>query len=211
MARRFVEKRRDTFSKAPKPLILLIAEGRNVTETLFFRQFQEQHSSFNIKILTPGSATDPERMLQTLERFWYQNDMSFSKGDKGYVVLDLDCNEQKARIIEKLENGSKIAKFIVSNPCLEVWFVLHFQYSTHVYSDGKEVLEDLRKHIPDYPKNTDVAPRLSGSLETALENARKLVNHFDKLGYHWPSKECNPRTDVPEIIYEIKRLGGDVH
>ena len=209
MARSFSEKKRDTFVKTPKPLLLLIAEGRNVTETQYFRQFQRQHSAFNIKILTPGSATDPDKMLETLERYWKQYDMSYARGDQGFVVLDLDCNEKKARLIEKLESGSKIARFIVSNPCFEVWFVLHYRCSTHVYSDGGEVIKDLRRFIPDYQKNTDVTASLSGMLDTAMENARKLVEYCEEMGYHWPSNECNPRTDVPAIIHEIKRMGGD--
>ncbi len=211
MPRSFSEKKRDSSAKIPKPLLLLIAEGRNVTETQYFRQFQQQHSAFNIKILTPGSATDPNTMLETLERFWKQYEMSYARGDQGFVVLDLDCNEKKARLIEKLESGSRIARFIVSNPCFEVWFVLHFRYSTHVYSDGDEVIKDLKKYIPEYQKNTDVTAPLSGMLDTAMENARKLVEYCEEMGYHWPSNDCNPRTDVPIIIHEIKRLGGDVN
>ena len=210
MARSFPVKKRDTFVKIPKPLLLLIVEGRNVTETQYFRQFQRQHSAFNIKILTPGSATDPDNMLETLEHYWKQYDMSYARGDRGFVVLDLDCNEKKAHLIEKLESGSKIVRFIVSNPCFEVWFILHYRYSTHVYTDGNEVIKDLKKYIPEYQKNTDVAEMLSGMLDVAMENARKLVEYYEEMGYHWPSNDCNPRTDVPEIIYEIKRMGGDV-
>lgn len=210
MTRSFSEKKRDSSVKKPKPLLLLIVEGRNVTETQYFRQFQRQYSSFNIKILTPGSATDPAKMMETLERYWKQYDMSDARGDHGYVVLDLDCNEKKAHLIEKLGSSSKIARFIVSNPCFEVWFVLHYHYSTHVYSDGNEVVKDLRRFIPDYQKNTEVTSKLNGMLDTAMENARKLVDHYEGLGYPWPSIDCNPRTDVPEIINEIRQMGGEV-
>ena len=208
MTRSFSVKVRDSSAKTPKPLLLLIAEGRNVTETQYFRQFQRQHSAFNIKILTPGSATDPDKMLETLERYWKKYDMSDARGDQGFVVLDLDCNEKKARLIEKLQSGSKIARFIVSNPCFEVWFVLHYRYSTHVYSDGNAVIKELKNYIPDYQKNTDVTELLSGKLDAAMKNAHKLVEHYEEIGYHWPSNECNPRTDVPKIIFEIKRMGG---
>jgi len=211
MKRSFSEKKRDSFLKFPKPLLLLIVEGKNVTETQYFRQFQRQHSAFNLKILTPGSATDPEKMLETLESFWKKYDMSFSRGDRGFVVLDLDCNEKKANLIKKLEKGSEIAKFIVSNPCFEVWFVLHYRYSTHIFTDGNEVIRELKKYIPDYQKNTDVTEALSGKLDLALDNARKLVEYYEEMGYHWPSNKCNPRTDVLEIIDEIQRMGGDVN
>ena len=183
----------------------------NEAETQYFRQYQRQRAPFNIKILTPGSATGPERMLETLERYWKQYDMSHTRGDQGFVVLDLDCNEKKALLIKKLERASQIASFVVSNPCFEVWFILHYRYSTHIYSDGDEVIKDLRKYIPEYQKNTDVTESLSGMFDTAMKNASKLEEYYEEMGYRWPSNECNPRTDVPVIINEIRRMEGKIN
>ena len=87
MARKFSVKQRNTRTKTPKPLILLVAEGRNVTETLYFKQFQKQHAAYNIKILTPGSVTDPEGMLKKLERFWQKNEMDAEKGDLVFATF----------------------------------------------------------------------------------------------------------------------------
>lgn len=210
MARKFSEKKRNSSARSRKPVILIIAEGRNVTETQYFKQFQRQYSPYTIKPLAPGSVTDPKKMLDAIERYWKQFDLSYSDGDRAYVVLDLDCSEQKARLIEKLEKESETARFIVSNPCFEVWYLLHYQYSTHAYSDGNEVIRDLKKYIPDYKKSTNVFPKLSGLLDTAIVNSRKLKEFYDEMGSKWPSSECNPRTDVPEIINEIKKKRGDI-
>lgn len=59
MARSFSRKKRNTITRRQKPLILIIAEGRNVTESQYFRHFQEQHADYNIKVLIPGHVTDP--------------------------------------------------------------------------------------------------------------------------------------------------------
>lgn len=209
MERSFSERKRGSFIRKQKPLLLLITEGRNVTERQYFKQFQRQHLAFNIKVLTPGSATDPDRMRETLERYWKQYDLSYDRGDRGYVVLDLDCNDSKAKLIERLEKESEIAKFIVSNPCFEIWFLLHYRYSTHSYSDGREVIKDLRKYIPEYEKNTDVTEILTEKLEVAMDNAKKLVDYYEELRAPWPSNDCNPRTDVPEIIREIIQMAGE--
>ena len=209
MARKFSVKQRNTGSRKPKPLIILVAEGRNVTETLYFRQFQRQHAAYNIKVLTPGSITDPEGMLKKIEGFWHKNEMDQDKGDLGFIVLDLDCDEEKANLIKKLEAGSKIAQFIVSNPCFEIWYILHFKYTTHVYASGAEVIRDLKNYINNYEKNRDVSGALSDKMETAIENAKRLEGYFEELGYKWPSVEGNPRTDVPLIIKSIRELGGD--
>lgn len=48
MARSFSRKKRNTATRRQKPLILIIAEGQNVTESQYFRHFQEQHADYNI-------------------------------------------------------------------------------------------------------------------------------------------------------------------
>ena len=204
MARKFSEKARGRGLKPQKPIILMVAEGHNMTESLCFRQFQKQHADYNIKILIPGSTTDPEGMLKKLERFWKTNEMDLMKGDRGFVVLDLDCDDSKGRLIEKLDQGSKIAQFVISNPCFEVWFLLHYRYTTHAYRDSSEVIKDLRNYIASYEKTQDVSGVLSDKTEIAYQNALKLERYFQKNGYNWPSNECNPRTDIPVIIDAIR-------
>lgn len=208
MARQFSVKARNTHTRKPRPILLLIAEGRNVTETQYFRQFQKQHAPFRIKFITPGSDTDPEGLLKKALRFWEANDLSVENGDKGYIVLDLDCNDSKGKLIERLEKSTEVTQFIVSNPCFELWYLLHYKYTTHVYLNSSELIRDLRTYIPDYEKNLDVSGRLSENTDTALANALKLQRHFEKLGYRWPSNEENPRTDVPVILQTIKQMGG---
>lgn len=90
MARKFSNKKRGSSLRIPKPLLLLIAEGRNVSETQYFSHFNRQQASFVVKVITSGSATDPGSMLKTLERYWDEHDVSFEKGDRCFVVLDLD-------------------------------------------------------------------------------------------------------------------------
>ena len=174
MARSFSRKKRNTATRRQKPLILIIAEGQNVTESQYFRHFQEQHADYNIKILIPGHITDPSGMQKTILRYWDQYGMDEEKGDVAFIVLDLDCNSEKGRLIRKLEKENENARFVVSNPCFEVWFLLHFRYSTRAYYTSSEVIRDLRKYIPDYEKNTDVALLIADDIEIAMKNAEKL-------------------------------------
>ena len=199
--RSFSKKKRGSENRRRKPVILIIAEGRNVTESLYFKSFQEQRSDFNIKILRPGHVTDPNGMLQKLLGYWEQYEMDGDNGDKAFIVLDLDCNSEKGKQIRKLECKSNAAQFIVSNPCFEVWFLLHFRYSAKSYRIGNQAVQELRNYIPKYEKNLDVAPLLADKLDTAMNNAAKLTKYYaDNV---WPSDSCNPRTDVPIIIDAI--------
>lgn len=200
MSRTFSKKERNRVTRRQKPLILIIAEGRNVTESQYFKSFQDQHANYNIKVLIPGHITDPVGMKKTILRYWDNYEMDAEMGDAAFIVLDLDCNDEKGKLIRRLARENGNAQFVVSNPCFEVWFLLHFKYSTHSYLSSPEVVRDLRSYIPGYEKNSDVAPILKGNLEEAMKNAEMLKNHYSQFGSEWPSNECNPRTDVPVII-----------
>lgn len=204
MAREFRRKKRNIVTRQQKPLILLIAEGKNVTESQYFKSFQDQHASYNIRILIPGHITDPKGMQKMVLKYWNQYDMDEEKGDIAFIVLDLDCDREKGKLIQKLAQNSKRVQFVVSNPCFEVWFLFHFRYSTHAYYTSTEAVKDLKNYIPNYEKNLDVAPLIADDLGTAMKNAERIKKHYEDLGAEWPSNACNPRTDVPVIINAMK-------
>ena len=79
MARHFSTKKRGTEKIPTNPVIVLIVEGRNVTETLYFRQFNKPHTGYSIRVLASGSSTDPEGMLANLDRFWLSNELDPDK------------------------------------------------------------------------------------------------------------------------------------
>ncbi len=205
-ARKFTAKKRGTAIIPTNPVIVLIVEGRNVTETLYFRQFNKPHAGYIIKVLASGSSTDPEGMLENLNRFWIENELNPERGDRGFVVLDLDCDDRKGKLIRSLEKKSEVTHFIVSSPCFEVWFLLHFRYTTHAFNNSAEIIRELRRYISDYEKNRDISGKLSGYTNIAYENAKKLVRYFEKDANQWPSNDCNPRTDVPDILEVIRML-----
>ena len=206
MARTFDKKKRNTQNRKEKPILLMIAEGQNVTESQYFRSFQEQHSAFNIKILINGHITDPKGLLEFIEEYWVRNGLSEEKGDQAFVVVDLDNDEKKAKVIDGLIKQASKAQFIVSNPCFEIWFMLHFGYSTKSYLNGAAVVTALRSFIPDYVKNKDVSSILADKQPEAIKNAEQLIKYYDGLGMKWPAAECNPRTDVPIVINIINQL-----
>ena len=199
MARIFSKKIRK-IKRKKKPVILIIAEGKNVTESQYFTSFQKQDNGFNIQMLTTDPSTDPERLFQKITRYWEDKELDEKQGDIGFIVLDLDCNSDKANLIKELAKKKRYIKFIVSNPCFEIWFLLHFKYTTHTYMTSYEIIRDLRNYIPNYEKNLPVTEIIADKLDNAMANAGKLKDYFEEMGADWPSNKCNPYTDVPVII-----------
>ena len=59
MARRFDTKKRNNAHRKTNPVILLIAEGTNETESRYFSSFQHQHAGYTIIV--------PHRLSRTVE------------------------------------------------------------------------------------------------------------------------------------------------
>lgn len=201
--RKFQKKKRNTETRRRKPVMLITAEGKNKTEQLYFTSFQSQHGKYSVKFIKTGKDTDPAGMYKSLDAYWRNNDLSEKNGDKAYIVLDLDCDDRKAKLIEEMSRKTNNIKFIVSNPCIEVWFLMHFGYSTHPFIDSKEPKRELRKHIEGYDESMEIAEILKPLLPEAIINVERLKNHHKEMGVRWISAECNPMTDVPEIIREL--------
>jgi len=205
VARAFAVKRRGVAQRKKKPVYLLIAEGRNKTETMYFSHFQDQDKGYTLRIVKAGNNTDVYSLYKAISKKWDEYGLSANEGDRAFIVLDMDADEQKASKIRDVirQNKHKGITFIVSNPTFEIWFLLHFKYTTKHYVDGNAVIEDLKKYIPNYEKNADVFALCEERMETAIQNAEKLDVNFE--GEQWPSEKCNPRTDVGCLVDMLKR------
>lgn len=84
--------------------------------------------------------------------------------------------ERHYKRLHKLKN----VEIVLNNPCLELWFLLHFERVQRSFSDCDSVGNALKKHLPDYTKtrawftrdNQDIYLRLKQHLPTAIQNAK---------------------------------------
>jgi len=51
--------------------------------------------------------------------------------------------------IQQLEAKNSVEKFIVSNPSFEVWYLLHYEYSTRSYINADAVIKELKNSTQD--------------------------------------------------------------
>ena len=89
-----------------------------------------------------------------------------------------------------------------SNPNFELWFLLHFElYVTKI--ERSEVIQRLKKYIPQYKKNMNVYDLLIDKRPQAIINAKKLIRIHEKDGIEQLCVESNPSTQVYSIVEEI--------
>lgn len=94
-------------------------------------------------------------------------ELSQKEYTKVYWIIDLDTVLKEEREASKggkspvktfeeyradLSKNYKNVGVIVNNPCLEFWFLLHFEKTTKQFNDCSGVETQLKKHIKDYTK-----------------------------------------------------------
>ena len=144
-------------------------------------------------------------------------DLSEEEYDKVFWIVDLDVLLKEER--EKKNSTSSLQKFlsywqqlsnqdkvvvIVNNPCLEYWFLLHFQKTNKVFTACTDAEKQVSQHLEGYEKtekffkkDNDIYKQLKPYLQTARKNATALGS-FDT---HNHSKAM---CEMPLLFQELK-------
>jgi len=112
-------------------------------------------------------------------------------------------NSQLREYAKKAANhGFKVA---LSSPCFELWFLLHFTYTTGILQDYDAVSKRLSEYLPDYQKNYDIFGLLLDKQETAISYAKKLkAFHIEQGKPDYMNSSINPNTNVWELVEVLK-------
>ena len=121
-----------------------------------------------------------------------------------YCIFDADIKPAKDKQIIsaiKLAKDNNIIP-IVSAPCIELWFLLHYDYTTaEINSD--EVITRLKKFYPKYEKNCNIYPEIKDKVNIAISNSKKLEKFQLLNNRKLQMVEANPYTEVYKLIEEL--------
>ncbi len=191
-------------NRKTKRVILVSFEGKNKTENNYLNNYIDRDNNYNIQIV-PGNETDPINLVnQTIKKVKDSGlDLTY---DKAYCIFDTDVDENKEKSIEeaiKIANENNIIP-IVSNPCVEVWFLLHYEYTTSKMSNN-EVINRLKRYNSHYKKNYNIYKDIKSKTEEAIKNAKKLEKEHIKNNTKLQSLESSPYTEIYKLIEELKK------
>ena len=214
MTRGKIEKRGQKRRK-PKPVILIVTEGSQ-TEPKYFEHYRTRQTNIDIRVVGSRSSageTDYISLIRKAIEYQAKNDLSVSNGDSVWVVADGDVNHnnpdpvtnknQQLMKARKMANSKNI-QIVISNPCFELWYLLHFQYTTRYLKNYSAVRAMLVNYLPDYEKSEDVFSLLAPHTEEALQGARRLEQHHLRNGENLPlGLHAKPFTDVYHLIEHL--------
>lgn len=190
-----------------KSIIYVVAEGN--TEKIYLKHFSNKE--YNVYVVPVESGhTDAVGIVKFAKNEYInrRNMIDVKKGDRVYCVFDSDpASNPNIQEAFDLVYGSKDKglECIFSNPCFEVWFVLHYKTAPKgkTAEEMKSKIKGLllkEEKIKDYSETTDIFKVLEPLQKQALKRARQLHTFSEGVYDKVLSHECNPYTNIFEFI-----------
>ena len=203
----FLKEKTKKSSRSEKPVAHIFVEGgkKNKTERLYFSALSRLPNCRYALKFYPGNYTDLQSMIRLAQPIWKSSDFKRNEDDLIFCVVDTDGMASKAKSLQALYEKYNSDRLIIifSNPTIEIWYKLHFSYSTRPYQNGQEVIADLKSHIPNYDKNVDCFSYLEPKTWDAVKNSEKLLEFHSKITQPYLTVLNYTGTMMHEMINEI--------
>lgn len=178
-------KRRKPFI-AEKQRFFLICEGEK-TEHTYFEALKSQFPGALIKFEYDAPAGAPITIKDKVQARMAalrqeQRHNPSAKADTVWAIFDEDEHHKVPEAIAGCESAG--AKVAYSNPCFEVWLILHYQ-DFHAPDDHKQVQKRYQKLDSCYDPNGSKTPNcaaLIGKIETAEQRAENQCKQREEQG-----------------------------
>lgn len=189
----------------PVPQVLVVCEGR-VTEREYLEGLRIHFANRLVRISYVGSGAAPitlveravELMAAAKAEARRQADVNL-RYDEVWCVYDVDDHHHLIRARKLAEKaGVKVA---ISNPCIELWLLLHFADQT-AYLSRADAKRLLRAHVPGYDKHVDFQEYAAGYGD-ACRRATQLATRHGAIG----EDGANPSTSVDALTERIREFG----
>jgi len=189
--------------------VLIVCEGSK-TEPNYFNELKDHYEIDTANIMISGECgSDPVSVVRHGEELFRQSARLNDPFDKVYCVFDRDkhTNFDEAVTVLNSLKPAEVFTAITSTPCFELWFILHFTYTSSPLesngnkSCGARTLQELERYWPDYSKGLNGSfSHLFGQLETAKAFSSQLLAESEKNG----SK--NPLTTVHQLVAYLQNI-----
>jgi hypothetical protein len=202
MAKRESLRRRRSY-RQPLPRILVVCEGTR-TEPGYFSDLRDLRRSLVELELSRGGtpktlverAVEKKREAQRNAKRRKDRNLLY---DEVWCVFDVD--EHPFLPEAKEQATANRIDVAISNPCFELWVLLHFQ-DQHAHIERGHLQHLCRQHLPGYDKRVP-CDRLIPLLEDAVRRATDLDAWQGSRG----CAGANPSTGVYKLVGRIILLG----
>jgi len=180
---------------------LIVAEG-SVTEREYFEHLGRKLRAAVNLVVDPKNGV-PKTLVEVAltrkkhaEKLAKRDKDDTHRYDEVWCVFDVDEHPNIAEA-RQLASSNDI-RVAISNPCFELWVLLHFQDHTATM-DRKKLRKRLKTHIPDYDKHLS-CEELYDKCDDAIRRSKYLEKECRELG----EPRRNPSTQVHKLVESIR-------
>jgi hypothetical protein len=171
--------------KKIKPTFWVFCEGE--TEAAYIAMLRSQYR-IPIEITTKVAGNSiTEKYINKCKKGRFTH-----KKDKDFLVYDADV----LNFLQKLQS-IKGAKLIASNPCIELWFLLHYKKQI-AFIHGKDCVKELENRNRNTYHKGLIDKRLEEKLTTNRSRACERSSRLPLFN--------NPSSNMHEMINELERV-----
>ena len=193
-------------TRSIQPKFLIACEGDSEENYLEAIRRDLRLSKDRIIVLNE-KGTDPLSVVRTAmeARRGLSRDNLWLPQDTAWAALDgdehRDNNRDNWHQALDLAQANRV-QLALSNPSLELWYLLHYQdQEAHIHRD--KAVEELEKHLPYYKKPMTLYPIPSELIAAAIQRAARLAqrNEENRLPFH-----SNPGSSMGRLVERLLRL-----
>jgi hypothetical protein len=173
-------------------LRLLVLCGGECTEPAYFLGLKNYLRNAAVHVRVRRKARAPEDLVKYARLI---APVAGDEFDEVWCVVDSDEFDLEPAVALAAKLDVRLA---VSNPCFELWLLLHHQDCTAPLCDAKAVLRQLTKRLPGYQKNGLRFNDFQPGVMDALRRAESL----DPTGCNY---RCDPSSGVWVLVYRIMK------
>ena len=179
-----------------KPLVVFAVEG--VTERVYINALMTHR--YGNRIAPSFAETRDHSSLNNLVSHIESKMQRDGGGAEGaWIICDTDANACHRGQLEIWLLQSEKHRVVISHPCIEYWFVLHFKVTARSL-EAQHVVKELEKEWPggkSYKKGAPIPPDLINATENAIKRVRTRRQSLDSGADVWNSSQW---TDMPELV-----------
>lgn len=182
--------------------ILVVCEGRE-TERRYLESFRQEVRNPRVRLTIARETGVPLTVVTEAIRLKDDAEQSAKRErdvnlryDDVWAVFDVDEHPKLAEACELADkNGIQLA---VSNPCFELWALLHFQ-EQRAHIERHKARAAVQSHMPGYDKHLDF-PKMHPGYMAAVRRAGGLAGEAARHG----APRRNPTTEVYRLTELIR-------
>ena len=198
-----MRERREAFRDAR--LIVIASEGKD-TERIYLRALAKEYTNPRVHVHILERSEDeqnnssPEHVLKQLND--YKGHYELESDDELWLVVDRDrwTEAMLSRVATECAQDDYM-HMALSNPCIELWLLLHLVDVTSLTSEEQQQwLENRRKSKSAYPYLKVRLRQEMGSYHEAAYDAQMLIAHVEEAIERAKALDKNPADRWPQTL-----------